>query len=158
MYRAPAPPSPLVIVSTGNRVVAHDRQTGEPVWEFITSKSNVRGGLRSIVEGAQVLVFAVGDMEGTWSADAPLVISCLDYVSGTPRWERTIPTATNVAHVASTALIDGNQILVVCANQLLAFALHDGTPQWSQPLRTEADSSVPAGLAIPGATAHADRR
>ena len=159
MYRAPAPPSPLVLVTTGNRIVAHDRTTGAPVWELLTARINTtHGGVRGLVEGDRVYVFSAGETEGGWSANAPLVITCLEYASGTPLWERVVELGANVAFVTPTVLLDGGQILVVCANRLLAFSPEDGTPQWAQPVRTEAQIGSPAGLCIRGATAHADRR
>lgn len=159
MYRSAPTSSPLLVVTHGNRVVAHDRHTGAAVWELVTNEQNrAHCGVRTTITGDRVIVASAGPIQGSWTADAPAMITCLDYATGTPLWERSIDAGLNVGHVSPTVLIDGGQVLVTTGHRVCAFALADGTPQWQAPMRSEAHESIPAGLALPDLTVHADRR
>lgn len=159
MYRAAAEPSPLVLVTAGNTVVAHDRRSGMPVWELVVDEVNIHhGGARCAIEAERVIVVAVGPQESSWSSVSEAIVTCLDYRTGAALWERRIHTGRNAAQVSPSVLIEAGQVLVVAGGQLCAMSLDDGHPQWAQPVRTSTITSTSSGLAVPGVSVPPDRR
>lgn len=159
MYRAPVDLSPLVVVTCGNRIVAHDRRTGNAIWELVLDAINVHNGcVRCAVEGERVVVASTGPQEGVWSAVAEAIVTCVDYRTGQKLWEQRIHTGLNSVQVVPSLLIEAGQVLVTAGAQLCAMSLEDGAPHWSQPLRTATVTTTTCGLAVPGHAVYTDRR
>lgn len=158
MYRAPAEASPLVVITCGNRVVAHDRRTGNAIWELVLDENNVHNGCaRCIVEGERVVVASTGPGKGGWSNVTDAAVTCVDYRTGRRIWEQRIHTGLNAVNVVPSLLIEGGQVIVTVGGTVCAMSLEDGAPHWQQPLRLTAMTTTTCGIAVPGQAVYSDR-
>jgi outer membrane protein assembly factor BamB len=134
----PQPLPPLVVLTLQKRLVAVNALTGQHVWEHEVRHPEGR----MLVE--QGLVFYVLSDQ----------LLCLDYQTGTKRWEVKLPK--NVGLGMKNLLVYAGCVLVTAMGETASFAVEDGRSLWHDPFKGYGVGSGP--MAAPGVSAQVDWR
>lgn len=130
---------PLVVLTLQKRLVAMNVHTGQRVWEH-----EVRSGEgRMLVE--QGLVFYL-------ESDT---VHCLDYLTGTPRWQAQIPKGIGMSGLKNL-LVYAGCVLVTAMGETACLNAQTGAQLWHDTFKGYGTTSGP--MAAPGVSAQIDWR
>jgi outer membrane protein assembly factor BamB len=154
MYRELPEPSPLVLLLSGNQVLAHRRGDGELAWQCTLD----RGGdayrrSRCVIAADRVIIASAGQISG-WSVTTVSHVRCVEYRTGRVLWDET-PSTSSQQGFAVGVLVEGDLVFVVTSGILSALDLATGKLAWSRAIApVERVGSM--ALALPGQAMEVD--
>lgn len=133
MVQQPSTP-PLVVMSLGARLVAMNAHTGQRAWEHEVPLSTL--GARLFVEQGLVIYAGGGGLV------------CLDYLSGTLRWQATLGS------VDGRILLFAGCIICLIMGEAWCLNIQTGAQIWHEPFKGY--GKISGAIAAPGVSAQVD--
>jgi len=160
MYRTAPAPRPFVVSAFNGEVVAYDRASGRTVWRWqapgLFGHTHVQP-THVAMDGTRVFVLvAIRQDVGMFStATASVEIAALDDTTGRMLWTQSVNREQPMLGFAATFVVDAGQVVVTCADVILALSAESGQVQWSRPSEHGDGGAlhVAAELAVSGETA-----